>query len=152
FFSKGEHGGELGLGEGLLFAGTLDFDELAVGGHDEVHVDGGVLVLEIIEVEEGLTIDHAHADGGDELLDGGFGEEAFFDELLDGERGGHAGAGDGGGAGAAVGLKDVAIDAERAWAEQVEIDYGAEGAADEALELDAAAVEPALGAVALFTL
>ena len=67
FFSEREHGGQFGFGEGLLLARALHLDELAVPGHHEVHVHGGVLVLEVIEVEQRLAVHDAHAHGGDEL-------------------------------------------------------------------------------------
>ena len=47
----------------------------------------------------------------------------------------HPAAGDRGGAGAAVGLDDVAIDRDLALAEADQIDHGAERAADQALDL-----------------
>ena len=50
------------------------------------------------------------------------------------------GAGDGGGAGAAVGLDDVAVDGDLPLAERLEIDHGAQAAADQALNFNGAAV------------
>ena len=52
---------------------------------------------------------------------------------------GDAAAGDGGGAGAAVGLDDVAVDDDAVFAQGAEVDGGAQGAADEALDFDGAA-------------
>ena len=49
------------------------------------------------------------------------------------------GAGDRGGAGAAVGLDHVAIDGDLALAERLEVDDGAQAAPDQALDLDGAA-------------
>src|SRR5947209_2420486 len=48
-------------------------------------------------------------------------------------------AGDGGGAGAAVGLNDVAIDRDLALSERRQIEHGTQAAPDEALDLDGAA-------------
>ena len=44
-------------------------------------------------------------------------------------------------AGAAVGVKDIAIDPEGTLAELVQIDHGPQAAADETLDLDAAAID-----------
>ena len=49
------------------------------------------------------------------------------------------GAGDRGGAGAAVGLDDVAVDGDLALAERLQVDHGAQAAPDQALDLDRAA-------------
>jgi hypothetical protein len=42
-----------------------DFDELAAAGHDDVGVDLGVLVLDVVQVEQRLPLEEADADGGD---------------------------------------------------------------------------------------
>jgi len=60
-------------------------------------------------------------------------------ELREGEVGGHPGAGDGGGAGAAVGLQHVAVEGQRAVREGGEVEGGAQAAADQALDLGGAA-------------
>ena len=143
---------KFGIGKGGFLAGALDLDELAVLGEDEVEIDSGVLVLDVVEIEHRLACDDADADGGDELVERGLGEGAGGDELAAGEIDGDAGAGDGGGTGATVGLEDVAIDPQGARAEGGEIDGGAEGAADEALDLNAAAIKTALGDIAGFAL
>ena len=117
FLAEGEETGELVRGEGGFLAGALDFDEFAGFGDDEVSVDGGVAVFDVIEVEEGFVFEDAGADGGDEFCEGRAEELLFLDEAIEGDGAGDAGAGDGGGAGAAVGLKDIAIDPDGALAE-----------------------------------
>ena len=104
-------------GEGAAFGGGLDFDEIAGAGHDHVHVDFGAGVFFVGEVEEGAVVDEADADGGDGVDDGGFFENAGGDEAFEGEREGDESAGDAGGAGAAVGLDDVAVDEDGALAD-----------------------------------
>lgn len=66
-FSDVHHFKETLSGEGLAFGGGLDFDEAAVLGHDEVHVDIGLRVFFVGEVEEGGALNDADAGGGDEL-------------------------------------------------------------------------------------
>ncbi|MNZ75518.1 hypothetical protein D3C78_939960 [compost metagenome] len=61
-------------------------------------------------------------------------------------------AGDGSGAGAAIGLDDVAVDADLAFAECLQINNGAQRAADEALDFLRAAALLAGGGFALHAL
>ena len=51
----------------------------------------------------------------------------------------HPGAGDGGGAGAAVGLDHVAVDGDLALAERRQVDHRAQAASDQPLDFDGAA-------------
>ena len=74
------------------------------------------------------------------------------DQPPDGDDKGDVGAGDGGGARAAVGLQHVAIHADGARAELFQVERGAHGAADEALDFLRASVNLALGDVARFAL
>ena len=60
----------------------------------------------------------------------------------------HPAAGDRGRAGAAVGLDDVAVDGDLALAERLEVDDGAQAAADQPLDLDRAAALLAGGGLA----
>jgi hypothetical protein len=67
------------------------------------------------------------------------------DERVDGERQRHPCPGDRRRAGAAVGLDDVAVELDHLLAEGVEVDDGAQAAADEPLDLVGAAADaPAL--------
>ena len=140
-FGDVEHLGELGAGVGVFFGGGLGFDEAAVGEHDDVHVDCGAGVFFVAEVEEDVAVDDADGGGGDHLLEGRGLERAGCDQFVEGDGEGDAGAGDGGGAGAAVGLEDVAVEDDGALAEGLHVDDGAQGAADEALDLVGAAAD-----------
>src|SRR6478609_7210938 len=62
---QGEELLQLLVREGGLLAAALDFDELAATGHDDVGVDLGVLVLDVVEVEQGVAAVQSDADGGD---------------------------------------------------------------------------------------
>ena len=134
-FGVVEHVVELGAGVGVLFGGGLGFDEAAVGEHNDVHVDGGAGVLFVGEVEEGVAVDDADRGGGDHLAEGRGLERACGDELAEGEGKGDAGSSDGRGAGAAVGLEDVAVEDDGALAESLHVDDAAQGTPDEALDL-----------------
>ncbi len=61
-------------------------------------------------------------------------KRAACDQRIEGVVGGDHGAGDGGGAGAAVGLDHVAIEVQGAFAEGFEVEGGAQRAADQALD------------------
>lgn len=100
------------VGEGGFFAHGLEFDEFAGAGHDDVEVDFGVFVFDVVEIEDGGVLEDADADGGDGVGERGFFELAVLEEFCDGAVGGDVGAGDGGGASTAVGLEDIAVDPE----------------------------------------
>ena len=51
--------------KGRLLAGALELDHLAGVGGDEVHVDLGVAVLGIIQVEQGIAVDGVHVGQSD---------------------------------------------------------------------------------------
>ena len=72
----------------------------------------------------------------------------FVEQAVDREPQRHPGAGNGGGAGAAVGLDDVAIERDLALAERFEIDDGAQRAADQPLDFLGAARLLAAGRLA----
>ena len=56
--------------EGGLFGGGLKLDELAGAGHHDVHVDFGLGVLLIAEVQHGNAADYADAGGGYVIANG----------------------------------------------------------------------------------
>src|SRR5258708_31461391 len=76
-------------------------------------------------------------------------DEPSLAQLVDGQSKGDVAAGDRRCAGAAVGLEDVAVDDDGVLAERIEVDGGAEGAADEPLDLGGATVDAATAPVAL---
>jgi hypothetical protein len=150
FAAKHEHLIHLRLGEGGLFATALDFDKVAILGEHEVAIDIGLGVLLVAEVEQGFVFPDAGADGGNLLFQRLLGDLAFVEQAIEGNGSGHAGTGDRGGAGAAIGLEDIAVDTEGALAELGQIHDGTKAAANETLDLDAAPIRATAGAVALF--
>ena len=129
--------------------GRLDLDEPAVAGHDHVGVDLRRGVLGIVQVEQRDAVDDPARHGGDAAGERRAGEATVLHQLADGELERDVAAGDRGAAGAAVGLQDVAVDVDGALAERREVDHPAQRAADQALDLDRAAVGAALRHVAL---
>ena len=124
---------ELGAGVGSLLRRGLRFHQSAAGGHHYVHVDFGLGILFVAEVEERSAADEAHGGGGHQLPERRLLERPGGDQGVQRDGESHGGAGDGRGAGATIGLDDVAIEDDGALAESLEVDRGAEAAADEAL-------------------
>ncbi len=97
----------------------------------------------VVQVEHDLACDDSRAHGGDAIakdLAGRVCTEAAVERIGDGDEGG----GDRRGAGAAVGVQHVGVDVNRAGAERLAVDDGAETAADQALDLG----RPPVGAAA----
>lgn len=151
FSSEGEHFAKGVGGEGFGLGGALDFDEASGSGHDDVHVGLGFGVFFVAEVEELLVFDDSDADGGEGFFEEDSVDHALFDHPLHGLVGGAVGGGDAGGAGSAVGHDGVAVDGDGAFSHPFEVDDGAEGTTDEALDFHASAVWPSVG-VALVSL
>jgi hypothetical protein len=124
-FGVVEHLTQLGAGIRVVLGGGLGFDEASTGQHDDVHVDGGAGVFFVGEVEEDVAVDDTDGGSGDHLLEGRCFEGSGFDELAEGESEGYAGSGDGCGAGAPVGLEDVAVEDDGALAEGLHVDDAA---------------------------
>ena len=150
FFSESNHRGKFIRRKCRFFAGRLKLDKPPRSRHYDVCVHGGIFVFQIAQIKNRCFLIHSDADGGDGIRERIFGEFACFDEFFDGELSGNIGAGNGGGARAAVRLKHVAIDPKRHAVEFFKIDNGAECAPDEALNFDGAPVEFAAGNIAGF--
>src|SRR5207249_3951028 len=127
--------------EGHLLGRALHLHELAAAGHDDVHVHLGARVLGVAEVEHRLPLDDADADRGDAVTDRGRWLEPgdFRDRVGDRDEA----ARDGGGPCSAVRLDHVAVHPHRALAELGAVDDGAQGPADEPLDLLRSAARPA---------
>ncbi|MNN41409.1 hypothetical protein D3C81_1555270 [compost metagenome] len=130
---------ELGAREAALLAGGLDFDDAAGAGQDEVGIGLGGGVFFIVEVQNRQVVEDAAGHGRDLIDDGVALQHALVLEVVQGHSHGDPGAGDRGGAGAAVGLDDVAVDQDLTLAERLQVDHGAQGAADQALDFLGAA-------------
>jgi hypothetical protein len=125
----------LGACERGTFGRALHLDEAAGGGHHDVHVGVAGRVFDIFEVEQRRAFDDADRHRGDELADRRCGELAVGEQPAHRVVRSDEGAGDRRGARAAVGLEHVAIERDRAFAERLQVEHGAQRAADQALDL-----------------
>src|SRR5207249_7728329 len=113
--------------------GRLHLDEPPVAGHDDVEIDVGARVLDVVEIEQRLAVDDADRHGGDRTR-----ERLREAEAVERAARRDVGAADRGAASATVRLQHVAVEVDRALAERLEVDDGAHRATDQALDLDGA--------------
>ena len=121
----------------------------ARAGHHEIGVGLGGGVLGIVEVEHRRAVVDAAGDGGDlvaQRVRACSMSRDFIQARQSRQR--DPGAGDRGRAGAAIGLDHVAVDGDLAFAERLQVDDGAQRAADQALDFLRAAALLAGGGLA----
>ena len=118
-----------------LLAGALDLDQVSVGGAHHVHVDLGVGVFDVLEIEQRRTVDDAHRDRRHLAVHRPAGEIARQVGQRQGLGHGDPGAGDCRRARAAIGLQDVAVEGDGDLSQLRQVDPGAQRATDEALDL-----------------
>jgi len=82
------------LGEGGFFAGSLNLKNFTCLSHHDIHIQISRAVFDIVEIEEGIALVDAGADGGDGIEEGVLGDFFGVEEFLDREAGGEVGAGD----------------------------------------------------------
>ena len=157
-----QQGGQFVSREGGFLSGTLHFDVLAVAGLDDVHVHVSVGIEHVVQVEVDLAVDQPNGNGrqivGDDRVLvvltlesvqgrwcpsflsflGGWSKvngqaHALSDESADGEAQGDVGRRDGGAAGTAVGVEDVAVHVEGNGAERFQVNGGTERTGNKAL-------------------
>ena len=131
---------KLPVGEGAAFAGALQLNKFSPVVHDKIHVRLGTGILHVAEIQQGLVLHDARADGGYLRNDGIFGQKAVLHELVHGHDQRHIRAGDAGGAGAAVGGEHIAVQGDGAFAQFGHVHRLTQRAADEPLNLHTAAV------------
>ena len=130
-----EHGVKGLSVEWFALGGALHLYELAFVRHDHIHVDVGVDILGVAEVEHRRPADYACADGGEAAVDGVLRQKAAPRKFVHGESEGDHAPGDAGAARPAIGVNDVAVDVDRARAKFFQVAAGAEASADQALDL-----------------
>ena len=62
---QGDHLKQMLIREGLVLGAALEFDELALVGHDDVEIDFGRRVVDVVEVERGDAVANADRDRRD---------------------------------------------------------------------------------------
>jgi hypothetical protein len=149
-FSEGEEGLEFFAAKVVFFAACLDFDKATCTGHDYIHVDLGVTIFGIIQIEYDLIFEEADADGGDGGAEGIGGHAPSDLQAFDSSAQSEAGSSDGRGAGASVGRQHIAINPEATGSESGEIDHGAKATTEETLNLGGTSVDFATRGVASF--
>src|SRR5262245_13485334 len=121
--------------ERRALGGRLHLDEPLGAGHDEVQVDLGARVLQVVEVEQQLPVDDPERDRRDRVR-----QRAREARLPERPRGRDPRTRDPGTARSAVGLEDVAVEPQRPLAERLEVEDRADSPADQPLDLDRAAL------------
>jgi len=134
----------------MFFASCLNFDKATRTGHDYIHVDLGVTIFGVIEIENDLIFEEADTDGGYGGTEGIGGHAPSDLQAFDSSAQSKTGSGDGRGAGAAVGRENIAINPEAAGSECGEIDHRAEATTEETLNLGGTSVDLAARRVASF--
>ena len=128
---------------GALFRGALDFNPVTrVVGH-KIEVRERENIFFVARIQDGTIRKEGDADGRDEPADetvGGL-HELLSAEPATGFYDGNEAAGDGGGSGSAIGLKDIHIQNEGPFAKGLQVDCLPERAADQALDFHAAAIQ-----------
>ena len=125
---------KLSCENGCRLGRSLHLDDATRAGHDEVRVGIGGGVFGVVEVEDWGAAIEAARDGGDLVAQDAVLHHVAHLHPLDAVVERDPGAGDGCRARATIGLNDIAIDGNLAFAEFLQIDHGAECAADETLD------------------
>src|SRR5262245_30858390 len=128
-----------------LLGGPLHLHELAGARHHHVHADLSRGSLGVVEIKHGLALHDTDTHRRHAVTNGRLAIHAG--DPTNGVGDGHETAGDGGRAGAAVGLDHVAVHPDRTLSELAAIDDGAKGPADQALDLLRAAAGPTVFAL-----
>src|SRR5699024_1402491 len=128
------------------FGRALHFDELAATCDHHVHVGLGAHVLLVRQVQDGPAVDDADADGGDRVAEhlSVLRYGAVGTSPLDRIGEGYVSAGDGGGAGAAVGLEHIAVQHDGVFAQGRDVDDRPQGTSDQAGDLVGASADLSL--------
>ena len=114
----------------FAFGSALQLDESAFAIHHHIHIGITLRILSVVQIEHRLALVDADRNRGDLAGDRIIGDQAFALAVRDSIAQSHIGAGDGGGAGAAVGLYDIAVKGDGALTEFLAVNAAAQGAAD----------------------
>src|SRR6185295_14651827 len=121
---EAEQGVEAGAIEGCCLGYSLDLDEPAAAGLDDVHIDFGAGILFVREIEHWRAGDDPDARRGNVVGDWHRLDRAGLLQFVERQHERDERTADRGGARAAVGLEDVAIEPDRPLAQLLELDDG----------------------------
>src|SRR5271165_5967338 len=139
-----EHLAEQRVVERRTLGGCLDFDDPAGAGQHEVRVGLRLRILGVVQIEHRSAGNDAAGDRRDTVAQWQPGQHSDLRQSLKRLVEGDIAAGHRGGAGTAIGLQYVAVDADLALAQQREIGDRAQAAPDQPLNLlRASALPPA---------
>jgi hypothetical protein len=116
----------MGLGEGGLLSGRLDLNNAAAVGQDEVGVGVGVGVLLVVEVQDRGAGNDAAGHRRDLTGHRAGLEDVHRQQVAERQGKRDPGAGDGGAAGAAIGVQHVAVQRDRHLAQRRAVHNGAQ--------------------------
>ena len=120
-------------GKGRALGRHLHFDQPSAPGQDEIAIRPRLAVLGIVEVEHRLAGIDAAGNGSDVIDDRIAGDRARLDQLVYGQPQRDPAPGDGGAAGAAIGLDHIAIDHDLAFTQSHPVHTGPQCAPDKPL-------------------
>lgn len=127
------------LAERCAFSGALNFDKTATAIHHNIHIGLGAAILIVIQVQHWGALINPYRNGRYLADYGGFTEDIFIQQCLNGVIHGDESARYRSRAGAAIRLDDIAIQRQGALAQFFHIDAGAQRAAYQALNFHRAA-------------
>jgi hypothetical protein len=110
FLCQSEERLEFFPAEIVFFPACLYFDQAACPRHDDVHVDLGIPILGVVQVEKWEIVQEADTDRSNGSAQGIGSHFSGKLEAFDGTAEGEAGASDGGGASSSIGRENIAVD------------------------------------------
>ena len=121
FLSQLQQNVQLFARERRPFSRALHFNESSVAGAYHIHVHFGLRVFVVLEIEQRRAVNDAHTNGGNFADDGSFLDPLFFQQSRAGNGERDVRTGDCRGARAAVCLQHIAIERDRALAQDAAI-------------------------------
>src|SRR5579883_14687 len=137
-FRKRREGGHAFFREGRLLRGCLNLNDEPLARKDEIGIGLGLRVLGIVEIQHRLALADAAGYGCNLVFQNAVLDHISRTHPLKAIMQRHPCAGNGRGSCASIGLQNVAIDTDLPLAESLQIDDGAERAANKALNFLAA--------------
>jgi hypothetical protein len=110
FLCQSEEGLEFFPAKIVFFPACLYFYQATCSRHDDVHIDLGIPILGVVQVEEWEIVQEADTDRSNGSAEGIGSHFSGKLKAFDGTAEGKAGASDGGSASSAIGRENIAVD------------------------------------------